>query len=213
VRPGAKGSAGRVLAWFATLAVLGATAACGIPTSGTPTAIAKADVPFHLLDPATPTTLSPILRPDVAVSATIYLVAPTQHLIAVNRDVQIPATLSEILGALLEGPTAAESAFGLQSFLTGTTTQVKARVAAGIATVDFFSANPVQVVGPDQTLAIAQVVFTATQQPGVKGVVFQIDNRPIEVPTARGVQVPGPVTRASYLPQAPRPSASTPNLN
>ena len=40
----------------------------------------------------------PALRPDVAVPATIYLVAPTQHLKAVSRDVQIPATLTEILG-------------------------------------------------------------------------------------------------------------------
>ena len=82
---------------------------------------------------------------------------------------------------------------------------MKATVADGIATVDFFSANPVQVVGPDQTLAIAQVVFTATEQPGVTGVIFKIDNRPIEVPTASGAQVPGPVSRSSYQPQAPLP--------
>ncbi len=195
----------RRLAGLATVMVAGITAACGIPTSGTPTAIAKADVPFHLLDPVTPTTAPPTVSPAVAVPTTIYLVAPTQHVIAVSRDVQIPATLSEIIGALLEGPTASESRFGLQSFLTGTTTQVKATVVDGIATVDFFTANPVQVVGPDQTLAIAQVVFTATQQTGVTGVVFQIDGKPIEVPTASGVQVPGPVDRASYQPQAPLP--------
>ena len=43
----------------AAVLVAGATAACGIPTSGTPTAIAKADVPFHLLNPVTPTTARP----------------------------------------------------------------------------------------------------------------------------------------------------------
>ena len=68
-----------------------------------------------------------------------------------------------------------------------------------------FTTNPIQVVGPDQTLAIAQVVFTATQQPGVTGVTFQIAGQPIEVPTANGVQVPGPVDRTSYVPQAPLP--------
>ena len=36
---------------------------CGIPTDGTPTAIAKSDVPFHLLNPVTPTTLAPAPRP------------------------------------------------------------------------------------------------------------------------------------------------------
>ena len=77
-------------------------------------------------------------------------------------------------------------------------------VVGGIATVNF-TTNPVldQVVGPDQTLAIAQVVYTATQQSGVTGVVFQIAGQPIGVPTASGVQVPGPVDRTSYLPQAP----------
>jgi spore germination protein GerM len=198
----------RVVAGVATVVILGATAGCGIPTTGTPTAIAKADVPFHLLDPVTPTTAAPVVRPDLAVPETIYLVAPDQHLIAVTRDIltrdiQIPPTLSEILGALLEGPTEAESVFGLQSFLTGSTTQVKATVSGGIATVDFSSTDPVQVVGPDQSLAIAQVVFTATQQTGVTGVRFEIDGKPIDVPTAAGVQVPGPVDRASYQTQAP----------
>lgn len=181
------------------------TSACGIPTNGTPTAIAKADVPFHLLSPVTSTTVHPVVRAPVTVPATIYLVEHAQHVYAVSRNIPVPATLSEILGALLEGPTAAESELGLQSFLSGTTTRVRATVSGGIATVDFFSANPVQVVGPDQTLAIAQVVFTATEQPGVTGVVFKIDNRAIDVPTASGAEVPGPVKRSSYQPQAPLP--------
>ncbi len=199
---------GRVFRGLAGLLVLVAvgTAACGIPTNGTPTAIAKTDVPFHLLSPVTSTTLHPVVRPVVVtVPTTIYLVEHAQHVYAVSRNIPVPATLSEILGALLEGPTAAESEVGLQSFLSGTTTRVRATVSGGVATVDFFSANPVQVVGPDQTLAIAQVVFTATEQPGVTGVVFKIDGRPIDVPTASGAEVPGPVKRSSYQPQAPLP--------
>jgi hypothetical protein len=182
--------------------VLLATTACGIPTGGSPTAIAKANVPFHLLKPANPPTSSSTVPTAVTVPEPIFLVAPNQHVIAVLRDVANPASLSEILGSLLEGPTAAESAAGLQTFLTGTANEVSATVVGGVATVDF-TANPVQVVGPDQTLAIAQVVFTATQQAGVTGVLFQIGGKPIEVPTASGAQVPGPVDRTSYLPQAP----------
>jgi spore germination protein GerM len=194
----------RVVAGLLMLVAIG-TSACGIPTNGTPTAIAKTDVPFHLLTPVTSTTVHPVVRPPVTVPATIYLVEHAQHVYAVSRNIPVPATLSEIIGALLEGPTAAESELGLQSFLSGTATRVRATVADGIATVDFFSANPVQVVGPDQTLAIAQVVFTATEQPGVTGVVFKIDNRAIDVPTASGAEVAGPVKRTSYQPQAPLP--------
>jgi spore germination protein GerM len=63
----------------------------------------------------------------------------------------------------------------------------------------------VQVVGLDQTLAIAQVVFTATapQQPGIMGVSFEIAGTPTPVPTASGVSTPGPVSRLSYLPYGP----------
>ncbi len=35
------------------------------------------------------------------------------------------------------------------------------------------------------------------------GVLFQIAGQPIEVPTASGANVPGPVDRTSYQPQAP----------
>ncbi len=179
-------------------------AACGIPTSGAPISIAKSDVPPHLINPVTPTTVNSPIPAGAAVPEPIYLVGPSQHVIAVSRDVQFPASLGEIMETLLAGPTAVESKFGLQSFLTGSKTDVSVTVVAGIATVDF-TTNPVQVVGPDQTLAIAQVVYTATQQSGVTGVLFQIAGKPIGVPTSSGVQVPGPVDRSSYLPQAPLP--------
>jgi spore germination protein GerM len=184
------------------VAVAVLTAACGIPDSGGPTAIAKADVPFDLLSPDGPSTVTPTLPPAVTVSEVIFLVAPTQTLVPVSRNIQLPASLTEILDALLEGPTSAESQSGYQTFLTGRQIRVSAKVASGIATVDF-SANPVQLVGNNQTLAIAQVVFTATQQPGVTGVVFEIDGQPTDVPTASGAEVPGPVDRTSYGPEAP----------
>jgi hypothetical protein len=176
--------------------------ACGIPTANAPTAIAKGDLPSHLLNPTTPSTVGSTLPPAVVVPESVFLVAANQHLIAVTRDVAIPASMSEIMGALLQGPTAFEASIGLYSLLSGTKTQVSATVTAGIATVNF-TANPIQVVGPNQTLAIAQVVFTATEQPGVTGVVFQIAGQPIGVPTASGANVTGPVDRSSYAPQAP----------
>ena len=183
--------------------VLGA-AACGIPTATSPTPIAKSDVPYRLLDPPTTTTTSPGTPPAVGVAELIYLVAPDGHLVAATREVAVPASLTQVLGALLAGPTATESASGIQSFLTHAGVQVTATQSGAVATVDF-TTNPIQVVGPDQTLAIAQVVYTATQQPGIAGVTFEIGGKQIEVPTAAGAQVPGPVGRADYLPQAPLP--------
>ena len=44
-----------------------------------------------------------------------------------------------------------------------------------------------------------------TQQPGIAAVSFEIAGQPIEVPTASGVQVPGPVNRTLYASLAPAP--------
>ncbi|HUY66894.1 MAG TPA: GerMN domain-containing protein [Acidimicrobiales bacterium] len=195
---------GRLLAATASLAMALAAVSCGIPSATGPTPIAKGDLPSHLLNPATPSTVGSTVPPAVGVPESIFLVAPTQHVTAVTRPVTFPPNMSEIMGALLEGPSPVEAAAGLQSFLTGTKTQVSATVAGGIATVDF-TANPIQALGPNQTLAIAQVVFTATEQPGVTGVVFQIAGQTIGVPTASGAQVTGPVDRTLYAPQAPLP--------
>jgi hypothetical protein len=191
--------------WAAATAVGAAlaAAACGIPTAATPTPIARSDVPYHLLDPASTSSTIPA-APAVGVPEQIFLVAPSGHLVAAAREVAVPADLSQVLGALLAGPTATESASGVQSYLSGSGVAVTATQAGGIATVRF-SADPIQVVGPDQTLAIAQVVYTVTQQPGITGVEFEIDRKAVEVPTAAGAQVPGPVGRADYLPQAPLP--------
>jgi hypothetical protein len=182
----------------AVMAVAVLAAACGIPVASSPTKIPKSAVPFNLLSPKTSTTIP--ATPPVGAREQIFLVS-TPHVVAVIRDVAPPANLTDVLTALLDGPTAAESAAGLQSFLTGPTT-VKVTEDAGVVTVNF-GTNPFQIVGPDQTLAVAQVVYTATSQSGVTGVLFQINSKPIEVPTAAGVQVPGPVNDATYAPQAP----------
>ena len=178
--------------------------ACGIPTASHPSPIAKSDVPYHLLNPPTTTTTAPGAAPAVGVPELIFLVAPSGHLVAATREVAVPASLTQVVGALLAGPTATESGEGIQSFLSRTGVQVILSPTGGVATVTF-TTDPIQVVGPDQTLAIAQVVYTVTQQPGVTGVTFAIAGKAIEVPTATGAQVPGPVARADYAPQAPLP--------
>jgi spore germination protein GerM len=185
----------------AAVALALVAAGCGIPTERTPQIIPRSEVPFRLLQPTTSTTTA---SPPafVGVSEQIYLVAPSQTLIPVTRDVPIPAGLEDVLRALLDGPTTAESAAGIQTFLSTGHDLLGVTQSGGVATVDF-SVNPIQVVGPDQTLGIAQVVYTLTQQPGVTGVAFEIAGQPIEVPVATGAQAAGPVNRADYGPQAP----------
>ncbi|MGA7419398.1 MAG: GerMN domain-containing protein [Acidimicrobiales bacterium] len=172
-------------------------AGCGIPASSGPQAIPQGNVPPRLLNPPPTSTTVP-----VGVTEPIFLVDPTLHLIARNRNIAPPANLSQVLNALLLGPTAGESLGGIQSFVSGTSNRAIATVANGVATIDFVT-NPVQVVGSTQTLlGIAQIVFTATTQPGVNSVLFQIAGQPIDVPTAPdGALVATPVGQAQYKPQ------------
>jgi spore germination protein GerM len=212
-----RSSSGRTTRRTAVLAVAGLisvlTAACGIPTSSGPQSIAKGNIPSRLLDPGSTTTTIPN-PPPVYVTEQIYLVDPNLHLTPRNRNIAPPANLTQIVDALLLGPVAAESAEGIQSFVTSTspspsTNRAVVTVANGTATVNF-ATNPVQVVGATQTLlAIAQVVFTITQQPNVTGVLFEIGGQPIEVPVGpNGALVPGPVNQSQYAAQAPVPSAT-----
>ncbi|HWF21771.1 MAG TPA: GerMN domain-containing protein [Acidimicrobiales bacterium] len=206
----------RIALILALAGLIGMMAAgCGIPTSSGPQAIAKGNVPSRLLNPGSTPTSTTLNPPPVAtVTEEIYLVDPTLHLTPRNRNIAPPANLTQIVNALLLGPTASESAEGIQSFITGISplsgsNRAVVTVANGIATVDF-AANPVQVVGATQTLlAIAQVVFTVTQQPNVTGVLFQIAGQPIEVPIGpNGALVPGPVNQSQYPAQAPVTSAT-----
>jgi spore germination protein GerM len=210
-----RSSSGRTTRRTAVLAVVGLisvlTAACGIPTSSGPQAIAKGNIPSRLLNPGSTTTTIPN-PPPVYVTEQIYLVDPNLHLTPRNRNIAPPANLTQIVDALLLGPVAAESAEGIQSFVTSTsplTGANRAVVTVANATVNF-ATNPVQVVGATQTLlAIAQVVFTVTQQANVTGVLFQIGGEPIEVPIGpNGALVPGPVNQAQYQAQAPVTTAT-----
>ena len=120
----------------------------------------------------------------------IFLIDPTDHLVAVGRDVPVHAPdLLTVLGALVAGPTDAESAAGLQTALPAQTPVISASITGGVATVNLGGTFG-QLVGPPQIQAVAQVVFTASALPGVTGVTFELSGQPVEVPVASGVDVP-----------------------
>jgi spore germination protein GerM len=177
-----------------------ALGACGVPIDSGPKALARNNVPFGLLRPSSPTTTTPSAAP-VTVSVVIYLVAANGQLSAVAREVPVPAPLTAILGALVDGPTNAEAAAGLQSAVPSQTQVISASVAGGIATVDL-GGTFAQLVGTPEIEAVAQIVFTATALPGVGGVSFELNGQQVAVPTATGAEVPV-AARAQFAPFAP----------
>jgi spore germination protein GerM len=148
--------------------------------------------------------------PAFTVPVLVYLVDPTaQHLVSSQRLVAPPAQLSAVLDALLAGPTASELALGVQTAISSGVRVLGASVDGGVATVNFNSAFG-QISGPQQVLAVAQVVFTVTSQLTPEtGVAFEIGGTPTDVPIATGAQVPGPVHLLQYVALAPPAPGST----
>jgi spore germination protein GerM len=174
-----------------------ALAACGVPTQDNPVAIAKGDLPQGLLSPSTTSTTLGGPR-TAGASIDVYFVS-SDHLVAVTRGIPRPPSLDNALGSLLAGPSLTESAQGIRSAISQDTAVLATRVDKGVAVIDL-SAAFADIGGIDQILAVGQLVFTATGLPDVASVSFQLNDRPVAVPSADGSLVAGPVTRAAYAP-------------
>ena len=62
-------------------------------------------------------------------------------------------------------------------------------------------------------MRLAQVVYTITQFPTVKGVVFSLDGEPIDVLGGEGVVIDHPLTRRDYADLLPAILVTSPALN
>jgi spore germination protein GerM len=76
------------------------------------------------------------------------------------------------------------------------------KVAGGMATVRL-DRSLVAADVREQILALAQLVYTLTELPGISAVQFSFDDQPAEVPTAEGSLKTGAVTRADYAAVGP----------
>ncbi len=114
-----------------------------------------------------------------------------------------PAVARLALTALLRGPTPREGRAGLESALPQRTTLRGINLANGVATVDL-SRDISGTSGEDELrLALAQVVYTATQFPSVKAVQIEIEGR------STG---PRPRTRRTYASLLPAIVVESPGI-
>jgi hypothetical protein len=144
-----------------------------------------------------------------AASDTVFLVHGTR-LQAVRRGTSAPGDLREVLGVLATGPSRAETRDGLRTALTPQPITVLGLSDSGVLTLRV-TRQFTGVVGGDQLLSVAQVVWTVCQFPWVHRVRFVAGDQSLEVPTDRGL-VPRAVTRNDYRTVAPpaEPASSTP---
>jgi spore germination protein GerM len=186
-------TAGRALAAVtASLALAG----CGLGAQSAPEPLSPPPTTPHQL---VGRTSQPGTAPAGIVPAlvTIFLEGPGEHLVPVRSEVPWPATMAALLGRLAAGPTASESSRGLVSPASSVGPFGVGAVHDGVVPVDLPESFE-NLGGEDQTMAAAQIVFTVTTFPGVKGVRFLIGGQAAQVPNGNGSLTAGPSTRKDY---------------
>jgi hypothetical protein len=122
-----------------------------------------------------------------------------ESLFAVSRaQLATPRVGSAAMEALLEGPNPRERAAGVGSQVPPGSQFLGLTVQDGIATVDLTSEFESGGGSASLDMRIAQVVYTLTQFPTVKGVLFQLDGESVDVLGGEGIVVDQPVARRDF---------------
>lgn len=184
-----------VLVAVALLAVSAVLAACGVSPESKANKIAPKDVPFGLLDEDPTTTVVEAGR-----ATNIYLLTK-DRLVAVERSVPNSADLADLLGFVISGPTEVEQSLGITTAVpAGTLSSVD--TSRGIAEVDLASSFG-DIRSREQLLALGQIVYTLTGQPGIGGVRFTVEGKSVTVPLADGTLSTDPLSRDDFKALAP----------
>ena len=183
------------------------TAACGVPQDPAPRVLDASALPEELAIPSTTTTSTeaPVPRQSVY----LYFVDGEGLSEPVERELATPAGLVAALDALIEGPTEEEASTGLTSVIPAETVILGSDLTNGVLQVNLAEGTLEQIEGALQSLAIAQLVFTATELPGVDWLWVLIEGEPRALPTDEG-DVEAPVGRVHYASLGPPGSAWRP---
>ncbi|MGI8755961.1 MAG: GerMN domain-containing protein [Acidimicrobiales bacterium] len=159
-------------------------------------------VPFGLTEanPSTTTTAIPI-----GSTARIYLIRGGR-VVPTLRAVKKAARLLDVMDLLASGATRQERRLGLTSALAESAPVTKTSVSRGIATLDL-ARSFADIPADEQVLAIAQLVFTVTERPGIGRVRFTFDGHSIDVPRGDGALTVDALARDDFAKQAPRPGS------
>jgi hypothetical protein len=121
-------------------------------------------------------------------------------LVAVLRE--IPATKSvatAAMNALLAGPNALESSRSISSAVPDGSQLLGLTIAGGVATVDLSSEFEAGGGSSSVLTRYGQVVYTLTQFPTVKSVLFEIEGQPRSVFSADGTELMRSVARSDFV--------------
>lgn len=198
MRPRRRCARSPVLAGVAALAA--AAAACGVPQDPAPRTLDASELPEELARPSTTTTSTEAPVPR----QTVFLYFADGEVLAgpVQRELATPAGPIAALESLVAGPTEEEASEGLASVIPAETVILSSDLTNGVLRVDLAEGALEQIEGELQRLAVAQLVFTATELPGIDWLWILIEGEPRALPTDEG-DVEAPVGRAHYASLGP----------
>lgn len=187
------------------VALLATLGACGVAENDKPHVIAADEVPPGLLD-ASPTTSTSVASPTVQAVTVYYLIQQGEvvRLRGVTREVERADRARDRLLAVLAPPTTEEAEAGILTSIPPDTELLETELneAGDELTIDL-SRSLFDIQGQESSNAFAQLVWTATEVPGVERVRFQADGDEIRAPDEEGVEQPGAVSRSDYITLAP----------
>jgi germination protein M len=116
------------------------------------------------------------------------------------------------LEALLRGPDDFEQGFGLTSAIPEGTQLLGLRIEDGLAHVDLTSEYESGGGSLSMQMRLAQIVYTLTQFPTVKGVLFSLDGEQVDVLGGEGIVVDQPLRRRDFRGLLPAILVTSPAL-
>ncbi len=176
-----------------------ALGACAISSEGSAHRLPRDEVPFDLAAVDSASTTSSVAQGP---ATTIYLIRKGR-LMAVARSAGVDVTLDGVIALLLAGPDRPERKLDIATALPDGRTVKDVSVSRGTATVDLDPSFG-DVAADDQVLAIAQIVFTLTDRPGIGGVRFSLGAKSIDVPRGDGALTVNALSRDDFRQLAPR---------
>ena len=122
-----------------------------------------------------------------------------EQLFVVRRTIKAtPRVGTAALDSLLAGPSDDERTAGVETQVPSGTQLLALAINKGIATVDLTSEYQAGGGSASMTMRLAQVVCTLDQFPTVRGVLFALDGRRIDVIGGEGIVIDHPLTCTSY---------------
>ena len=133
----------------------------------------------------------------------VYFVRGEDVGVAARRIERTRAVAAAAVRELVAGPSADDRAAGLTTAIPRGTRLLGVSIADGVATVDLSREFESGGGSASMQLRVAQVVYTLTQFPTAKRVLFRLDGDSVEAIGGEGVVVSPPVARGNFEEQTP----------